>query len=95
MRLVRPETVSECCVGPPLKKVPTLDDDEFSKLRLVDASKYTVPDRSPVFTVAVEEIDVSELWVEESEARGRSPMVVNDSVLETVLPSLLVEVTRA
>ena len=86
--------MSECLIGPPLMKVLTGEEDELVKLRLVDASKYTVPDRSPVFTVAVEEIDVSELWVEESEARGRSPMVVNDSVLDTVLPSWLVEVTR-
>ena len=95
MRLVRPETVSECLIGPPLKKVPTLDDDEFSKLRLLDASKYTVPDRSPVSTVTVEEIEVSELSIEESDARGNSPMVVNVSVLDVALPNLLVDVTRA
>jgi hypothetical protein len=51
-------------------KVLTVEEDELVKLRLVDASKYTVPDRRPVSTIAVEEIVVSELWVEESEAWG-------------------------
>ena len=92
---MRPETVSECRMGPPLKKVPTLDDDEFSKLRLVDASKYTVPDRRPVSTDTVADTDVSELSSDESVARGRFPIVANDSVLDVVLPSLLVDVTRA
>jgi hypothetical protein len=81
-------------VGPPLTNVPTLDDDEFSKLRLVDTSIYTDPDRSPVSTVTVAETVVSELSSEESVARGRSPIVVNDSERDVVLPSWLVEVTR-
>lgn len=71
-----------------------MDDDEFSKLRLVDASRYTVPDRSPVSTVTVADTDVRALSSEESATRGRSPMVANDSVGDVVLPSWLVEVTR-
>ena len=71
-----------------------MDEDEFSKLRLVDASRYTVPDRSPVSTVTVADTDVRALSSEESAARGRSPMVANDSVGDVVLPSWLVEVTR-
>jgi hypothetical protein len=71
-----------------------LDDDEFSKLRLVDASRYTVPDSRPVSTVTVADTDVRTLPSEESAARGRSPIVANDSVRDVVLPSWLVEVTR-
>ena len=71
-----------------------MDDDEFSKLRLVDASKYTVPDRRPVSTDTDADTDVSELSSDESVARGRVPIVVNGSVLDVVLPSLLVDVTR-
>lgn len=71
-----------------------MDDDEFSKLRLVDASRYTVPDRSPVSTDTVADTDVSELSSDESVARGRSPIVANDSERDVVLPSWLVEVTR-
>ena len=92
---MRPVTVSECLIGPPLTKVLIVEEDELVKLRLVDASTYTVPDRSPVLTVTVAETDVSELSTEESDARGKSPIVANDSVLDVVLPSLLVEVTRA
>ena len=91
---MRPVTVSECRVGPPLTKVLTVEEDESAKLLLVDASKCTVPDKSPVSTVTLAETDVSELSTEESTARGRSPMVVNDSVRDVVLPSWLVEVTR-
>ena len=94
MRLVSPETVSECRVGPPLTKVLTVEEAESSKLRLVDASRYTVPDKSPVLTVTLAETVASELSTEESAARGRSPIVVNDSVRDVVLPSWLVEVTR-
>ena len=71
-----------------------MDDDEFSKLRLVDASRYTVPDSRPVSTVTVADTDVRTLSSEESAARGRSPIVANDSVRDVVLPSWLVEVTR-
>ena len=71
MRLVRPETVIECWVGPPLTKVLTVEADESSKLRLVDTSRYTVPDKSPVLTVTLAETDVSELSTDESTARGR------------------------
>ena len=71
-----------------------MDDDEFSKLRLVDASRYTVPDSRPVSTVTVADTDVRTLPSEESAARGRSPIVANDSVRDVVLPSWLVEVTR-
>ena len=81
-------------MGPPLTKVPTLDDDEFSKLRSVEASRCTVPDRSPVSTVTVAETEVSELSTDDSSACGMSPMVVNDSVLDEVPPSWLVDVTR-
>lgn len=87
--------MSECLIGPPLMKVLTVEEDELVKLRLVDASTYTVPDRRPVSTVAIAETDVSELSTEESTARGKSPMVANDSVLDVVLPSLLVDITRA
>ena len=87
--------VNECLVGPPLTKVLTDDELEFSKLRLVDASICTVPDKRPVATVTVAETVVRELLTEVSAARGRSPSVVNDSVLDVALPSLLVEVTRA
>ena len=41
------------------------------------------------------ETDVSELSTKEIEPRGKSPMVVNDSEPDVVLPSRLVEVTRA
>ena len=71
-----------------------MDDDEFSKLRLVEVSRYTVPDRRPVSTVTVADTDESELSSEESAARGRSPIVANDSVCDVVPPSWLVEVTR-
>ena len=87
--------MSECLIGPPLTKVLTAEEDELVKLRLVDASKYTVPDRRPVSTVAIAETDVSELSAEEIKACGKSPMVVRDSVLDVVPPSLLVDITRA
>ena len=91
---MRPVTASECLVGPPLTKVLTVEEDELVKYRLLEASTCTVPDRSPVSTVTIAETDVSELSIEESDACGKSPMVANDSVLDVVLPSLLVDVTR-
>ena len=87
-------TINECCVGPPLTKVLTFDEIESVKLRFVEASKYTKPDNRPVSTETVAVMDVRELSVEVSVARGREPIVVNEATSEVVLPSWLVEVTR-
>jgi hypothetical protein len=75
--------------------VLTFEEIESVKLRFVEASTFTKPDNRPVSVETIAVMDVRELSTEVSVACGREPIVVNEATVEVVLPSWLVEVTRA